>query len=335
MEKFKIIKTIPKICGAFIFLLFFTFLFGHYGELKTQASDEYPGNFKITSHNVYLFSRNIYPNWGQMHRADLIAQADYMKNNDVVILNEAFDTSASHRLLNNLREMYPHQTPVIGRSKHGWDKTEGNYSNFALEDGGVAVVSQWPIVEKSQHIFQRGGGADRLSNKGFAYVKIMKNGKPYHIIGTHTQADDSLISKDTSRAIRAEQMQEIQTFIAKKNIPKDEIIFIGGDLNVNYGTDEYHDMLKLLNVSSPANFNGQMATWDPTTNSMLKESYPKAAPEYLDYIFVENGHARPHSWHNKVLHTKSPQWSVKSWFKTYTYQDFSDHYPVVGFTDNN
>lgn len=330
MKKNILVGNMAIISGALLFIL----IFNHY-EAKAQSVENYPGDFKITSHNVYLFSRNIYPNWGQIHRADLIAQADYIKNNDVVIFNEAFDNSASDRLLYNLTGLYPHQTSVMGRSKNGWDKTEGNYSSSAIEDGGVAIVSKWPITEKIQHVFQRGGGADHFSNKGFVYVKLLKNEKTYHVIGTHLQADDSLIFINTSQTIRAEQIKEIQTFITNKNIPENEIVFIGGDMNVNYGTREYNDMITNLNVSPPTDFTGQRSTWDPTTNSILKDSYPNATPEYLDYIFVDKNHALPNNWYNKVIDIKSAQWSVTSWCKNYTYDDYSDHYPVVGSTDNN
>ena len=37
---------------------------------------------------------------------------------------------------------------MLGRSHSGWDKTEGNYSNTVAEDGGVAIVSKYPIKEK-------------------------------------------------------------------------------------------------------------------------------------------------------------------------------------------
>lgn len=44
-------------------------------------------------------------------------------------------------------------------------------------------------------------------------------------------------------------MKEISDFVKKKNIPKDETVYIGGDLNVNKGTPEFKDMLKNLNVN--------------------------------------------------------------------------------------
>lgn len=91
----------------------------------------------------------MYPNWGQYKRADLIGQSSYIKNNDVVIFNEAFDNGASDKLLSNVKKEYPYQTPVLGRSQSGWDKTEGSYSSTVAEDGGVAIVSKYPIKEKS------------------------------------------------------------------------------------------------------------------------------------------------------------------------------------------
>lgn len=49
----------------------------------------------------------MYPNWGQYKRADLIGQSSYIKNNDVVIFNEAFDNGASDKLLSNVKKEYP------------------------------------------------------------------------------------------------------------------------------------------------------------------------------------------------------------------------------------
>ena len=56
------------------------------------------------THNVYMLSTNLYPNWGQTERADLIGAADYIKNQDVVILNEVFDNSASRSFIRQFEE---------------------------------------------------------------------------------------------------------------------------------------------------------------------------------------------------------------------------------------
>lgn len=82
----------------------------------------------------------------------------------------------AHRsFIRNLKKEYPNQTAVLGRSSGSeWDKTLGNYSSSTPEDGGVAIVSKWPIAEKIQYVFAKGCGPDNLSNKGFVYTKIKK-----------------------------------------------------------------------------------------------------------------------------------------------------------------
>ncbi|MGZ2212003.1 sphingomyelin phosphodiesterase, partial [Staphylococcus argenteus] len=66
-------------------------------KAETKKDDT---DLKLVSHNVYMLSTLLYPNWGQYKRADLIGQSSYIKNNDVVIFNEAFDNGASDKLLN-------------------------------------------------------------------------------------------------------------------------------------------------------------------------------------------------------------------------------------------
>ena len=45
--------------------------------------------------------------------------------------------------------------------------------------------------------------------------------------------------KGKDQTIRQSQMEEIKQFIKDKNIPKDEPVYIGGDLNVIKGSAEY------------------------------------------------------------------------------------------------
>lgn len=299
-----------------------------YSPMHAETYDD----FKITTHNVYFMPQSLYPNWGQMQRADLISRADYIQGNDVIILNELFDSEASSKLLANLQQHYPYQTPVIGQSQEGWDRTSGAYSSVSPTNGGVGIITRFPIIQQEQHIFKNGRGADRFSNKGFAYVKINHNGRPVHVIGTHLQADGSTLSQDKYASVRESQMREIQTFIQNKNIPEDEMVLIGGDLNVIKDTPEYQKMLETLNVNPPTQYSGHTSTWDTATNSIAQYNYPKLEPQYLDYILVERDHANPPSWRNTALKTHSPEWQVKSWGKTYQYQDYSDHYPVQAST---
>ncbi|MCC6201228.1 MAG: sphingomyelin phosphodiesterase [Moraxellaceae bacterium] len=295
----------------------------------------YPDDLRLMTHNVYMLSTNLYPNWGQNYRAGLIASADYIKNQDVVILNEAFDNAASVTLLNGLASQYPYQTPVLGRSQSGWDATLGSYTSSSPEDGGVAIVSKWPIEEKVQFVYSAACGADALSNKGFVYVRVNRNGLPYHIIGTHAQAQDSACTNGQAESVRAQQFAEIRNFIAGKGIPANEAVYIGGDLNVIRDSSEYASMLNNLQVHAPTAYAGVNYTWDPLNNGIANYNYPDAGREYLDYILVSRNHAQPSLWHNQAIDIPSSSWEITSGGRTYRFKDYSDHYPVTAFARAN
>ncbi|MYT18940.1 sphingomyelin phosphodiesterase, partial [Streptomyces sp. SID7760] len=75
----------------------------------------------VLTYNTFLMSKNLYPNWGQDHRASEIPKASFFQGHDVVVLQEAFDNGASDALKSNASAQYPYQTPIVGRSKSGWD----------------------------------------------------------------------------------------------------------------------------------------------------------------------------------------------------------------------
>src|SRR5690554_5068014 len=150
----------------------------------------YVDDFRLLSYNVYMLPE-VLAAWNHHGRAQMIAQSDMIKGHDAVILQELFDNNPADALLNGLQAEYPHQTQVLGRTKSGWDATLGTYSDATIEDGGVAIVSRWPIEEQIQYVYKQGCGADYLSNKGFVYARINKNGENYHVIGTHAQAEDA------------------------------------------------------------------------------------------------------------------------------------------------
>ncbi|BAZ51578.1 hypothetical protein NIES4103_42350 [Nostoc sp. NIES-4103] len=327
----KLFKRVALATTLLTFLLLFLPPFS--GNRALAQTNSYPNDFKLLTDNVYMLSTKLYPNWGQEQRAGLIAKSDYIKDYDVVIFQEAFENTASNKLLSGLRSEYPHQTPVLGRTKKGWDSTLGNYSNGLLvEDGGVAIVSRWPIKEKVQYVFKESCGADFYSNKGFVYVKLEKNQRFYHVIGTHTQAEDRVCGRGKPAEIRSSQFREINKFIRDKNIPPNEIVFIGGDLNVNRNnSSEYRRMLASLEVDEPKDYAGFTATWDPTTNSIARYNYPNSPGEYLDYILISKNHAQPNFWYNQASDVHSPEWTVTSYGQTYKYNDYSDHYPVAAF----
>ena len=127
-------------------LLVLSSLFLVFSTITYASERDYKDSLKITTHNVYFLPTAIYPNWGQSQRADLISKADYIQNQDVVILNELFDKKASKRLLARLHSQYPYQTPIVGKGTEGWQNTSGTYRKIKKVSGGVGIVSKWPTV---------------------------------------------------------------------------------------------------------------------------------------------------------------------------------------------
>ncbi|MEJ8651406.1 sphingomyelin phosphodiesterase [Streptomyces sp. MS1.AVA.3] len=285
---------------------------------------------KVLSYNVFLMSKNLYPNWGQDHRAQAIADADFFRGNDVVVLQEAFDNSSSEALKSRAAAQYPYQTPVVGRSRSGWDATGGAYSATTPEDGGVTLLSKWPVLRKEQHVYKNACGADHFSNKGFVYAVLDVNGTRVHVVGTHTQSTDPGCTAGEAATDRAEQLKEMDAFLDAKIIPADEEVMVAGDLNIDSHGAEYDALLRNADLAPADSRTGHPYSFDTQENSVAKYRYPDDPREDLDYVLHRNGHARPAGWQNTVIKEASTPWTVSSWGKEYTYTNLSDHYPLVG-----
>ncbi|RJQ68797.1 sphingomyelin phosphodiesterase [Pseudonocardiaceae bacterium YIM PH 21723] len=283
---------------------------------------------KIASYNVFLFSKTLYPNWGQDQRVDLIVKDKVVSGQDVVVFQEAFENSSSDRLISKLAGEYPHATPVVGRSTSGWDKTE-NYSSTTPEDGGVTILSKWPIETKMQHIYKQGCGADYYANKGFAYAKLRSPNGAVHVLGTHLQADDTGCTQTSASSVRATQLDEMAQFIRERKIPADETVLLAGDLNIIGGTDEVRTAQARINARPPTSTIGHQFSYDPESNSIAKDRDKGGKRQQLDYIWLLQG--GPQNWTNETKLIHSPEWSVTSQGTKYTYNDYTDHYPAFGY----
>ncbi|MEV8363670.1 sphingomyelin phosphodiesterase [Streptomyces niveus] len=284
---------------------------------------------KVLTYNTFLFSKLLYPNWGQDHRAAAIPAAPFYGGNDMVVVQEAFDNSSSDALQRNSAAQYPYQTPVLGRSKSGWDATGGSYSALTPEDGGVAVLSKWPIVRKEQYVFQDACGGDWFSNKGFVYTQLDVGGSKVHLVGTHTQSTDPGCAAGEAAEVRSSQFRAIDAFLDAKSIPASEQVLVAGDFNVDSHSAEYASMLADGGLADADARTGHPYSFDTTDNSIASERYPDDPREDLDHVLHRAGHAKPGGWTNEVVKERSAPWTVSSWGTSYTYTNLSDHYPVV------
>ncbi|MEU9699309.1 sphingomyelin phosphodiesterase [Streptomyces sp. NPDC047981] len=297
----------------------------------TAASAADAPRLKVLTYNAFLFSKTLYPNWGQDHRARAIPAASFYQGQDVVVIQEAFDNSSSDLLKANSAAQYPYQTPVMGRSKTGWDATSGAYSATTPEDGGVTILSKWPIVRKEQYVYKDACGADWYSNKGFVYTVLDVNGSKVHVVGTHAQSTDPGCSAGEAAQMRSRQFKAMDAFLDAKNIPANEQVIVAGDMNVDSRTSEYGTMLSDAGLVGADARTGHPYSFDTELNSIASYRYPDDPREDLDYVLYRAGNARPANWTNNVVLEKSAPWTVSSWGTQYTYTNLSDHYPVTAY----
>ncbi|CEJ00587.1 hypothetical protein RMCBS344292_14639 [Rhizopus microsporus] len=103
-------------------------------------------------------------------------------------------------------------------------------------DGGLLILSRFPIVQANIIEFPRGMHADWLSYKGALHALIqLNNNSLLHVYTTHTQASydnaGSFNLDDTK--VRLSQFARVHQFIAETAKDDDYPILLMGDLNVD------------------------------------------------------------------------------------------------------
>ncbi|MFF9143478.1 sphingomyelin phosphodiesterase [Streptomyces sp. NPDC014861] len=325
------LSTFRRIPGAAVPLALAAATLGATAPAASASATDGVPRLKVLTYNAFLFSKTLYPNWGQDHRARAIPAAPFFRGQDVVVIQEAFDNSSSDALKANAAAAYPHQTPVVGRSKSGWDATGGSYAAATPEDGGVTILSKWPIVRKEQYVYKDACGADWFSNKGFAYAVLDVNGSRVHVVGTHAQSTDPGCAAGEAAQTRSRQFKAMDAFLDAKNIPAGEQVIVAGDMNVDSHSPEYASMLADAGLADADARTGHPYSFDTELNSIAAERYPDDPREDLDHVLHRAGNARPANWTNHVILESAAPWTVSSWGTTYTYTNLSDHYPVTAF----
>lgn len=215
---------------------------------------------------------------GQDRRAPLMAEQ--LAGRDILLLQEVFSDRHRMLLLEALAEAYPYRTRVLGRDR-----------GFA-QDGGVMILSRWPIEAEFQKGFGRlCAGKDCLADKGVLYARIAKAGRRVHVLATHLQ------SGRDNHALRLAQLRVIKDLIEAMAIPPGEPVLLGGDLNVDRlapgaaAADGPHGaMLAVLGAAEPAPAGGRhRPTFDPAGNPLARHG----RAQILDYLLVSQAHLQP------------------------------------------
>ncbi|CAA0141723.1 sphingomyelin phosphodiesterase [Tenacibaculum maritimum] len=311
-------------------------------EFKKRASSISTNTnvtLSILSYNIFHLPSiaSIY-HYKEKYRAE--AQKNFFntreisENMDIIVVQEAFNRYVP--IISNGLTSFINQSGLVGlycgswtmnRSDNYFDKMSSlsNCSNSPfVTNGGVKIYSKWPIEYDEQLIFKNSlrGTADYLSNKGASYVRINKNGKKFHIIGTHLQADEA--KKDGS-GIRKLQLDELQYWIAQKiksgKIPSNEPIIFAGDFNIpHYDIEKIKEMTTILQ-SNEVKLQGDLHSYDESQNTILQSNGNKYPPQTLDYILVSKQGKQPlfiPTFSHTTFRAKN----------TNATEDLSDHHPI-------
>ncbi len=277
-----------------------------YPQLASDLTDSHI--FNVLAYNIFMLTPPIGSS-DEYDRAKIIY--NHVHGYDAIIISEAFYNGAREdELLPRLSAEYPYQTSVVDESG-------------STEDGGVLIVSRWPI-EIDEHItFDDCGGSDCLAAKGAKYARINKLGQKYHLFGTHTQA----FPEPANITIRQTQFNQLKTWILSKTIPQNEPILIGGDLNVDKlaNTLNEYDIMNQILETKPATLIGDNFTYDGSINT-----YGDPGIEYLDYVLVDTTHFSPEIFTNQTQILRHVESVDDLWDNNDLELDLSDHFAVHG-----
>ncbi|KAI9297363.1 hypothetical protein K502DRAFT_323342 [Neoconidiobolus thromboides FSU 785] len=196
-------------------------------------------------------------------------------------------------------------------------------------DGGLLMLSRYPMVRTDELVFTSGVMSDRFSYKGCLYAKInIRDNFHFHIFTTHTQAsyENDLPLSDVSVQARLKQFSEIRAFMDQNlvNKPAGEPVFFLGDLNVNgrvtkfendnRSSNEYLAMYQILcegsyESSNSTTLNEKSVSKSLVFKDLLKEKFGYHPITYGD--FKEDGDGTAIA-KEKVLTLKMDQLSCLS-----------------------
>ena len=147
---------------------------------------------------------------------------------DIVCLQEVFGT------LNSRKERVIKAGKAVGLRYYAESPAPGFWSSY-VTDGGLLVLSRFPIVRIEFRPFGFGTFPDSLALKGVLYAEINLSGHSLHLFTTHTQAVYVTSDPDLYRLYRSVTRQHIEIlakFMSEKlHLPG--LILLAGDLNVD------------------------------------------------------------------------------------------------------
>lgn len=155
-----------------------------------------------------------------------------LPNYDIVCLQEVFD------LFNSRKERIISAALELGFT--GWAESPvPSFWSTCVIDGGLLILSRFPILETAWKEFRIGTFPDSLCDKGALYCKLDVGGTPVSVITMHTQSSYPTIRLHDFvfyREVRRQQLRTARALVDEKYVPG-ELMVLLGDLNVDARED--------------------------------------------------------------------------------------------------
>ena len=208
---------------------------------------------KLLQYNIFLRPPPINTWWGRERKNERMSAfvKDFLGDFDVVCLQEAFAA------LNRRRQRLYAAAKRLG-FQYRCASTLGLSCccpRLKLIDGGLVILSKFPIVRKKFLPFADACDIDKVARKGVLFAQIeLPNGKCASVFTTHTQASYNFEPSGRSLQVKYAQMDQIADFIAEmiKDTPPDWPVLLTGDFNMDTlqrNCPEYDFMIRALERS--------------------------------------------------------------------------------------
>jgi len=314
----------------------------HHGEesaiCKTGSSDS-ADHLTVTSYNIFMLGcapKVQCESWEKrVERAQRLPLWFTDRNDDIVFFQEMLSNNEAVKD-GMLEAGYCGQTTssveTLGSGLGIFTKFEILETKFIEWCG---VCSDAPVCLSMEN----------FADKGVLYAKIKHtDGSIIHAFNAHTESD----SFGDSHSMRIPQFQRMKGFIDSLNIPEDEAVFMGGDMNEDYYCsskynsdcpDEmqsycsdhgyFDEMLGILDATTAdwEDIGNDVYTYNSALNQLLAAKYDEfghGCDEHyltLDYVLYSKNHKKPN--------LDKSSCHVERAFDPDTDYDLSDHNPLA------
>ena len=278
--------------------------------LSTPPGQTPPGSESVV---IRLCTYNL---WGHYfvgnfsdHEERYEAFADSMKPFDIVLVQEVFLLRTGPLVFSKYAEALIRK--MAARGFRYRSDLQASLPMVFGQSSGVVIFSRVPVVSTKAEVFRSWGWKEGATNKGFAYVEVLLEGRRLFVFNLHLDAH--------SARTREQQIREVLNTI--EVLPKPSFLVIGGDFNLDAPaastsvlSKEYQTMrsvlarwkLRFAFPERPVTFPGEQSN----TDQMVVSSNVKIMATDVPQLYTANGKMVSDHYGLSVTLGMSPLWAM-------------------------